>query len=92
MTLWGLGVVVAALTLSSPMVGRPIYVWWMLAAAAMGAVMVPLFLTLLYFVLLPVFSLIRLKDPLRLKLKRGGSYWEPHAPFEATIERMQHLF
>ena len=92
MALWILGGVVAILSLTSPSIGKPIYVAWMSVAAAIGFVTVPLLLTILYFVLLPVFSLIRFKDPLRLKLRRGDSYWEPHTPIDATIERMQRPF
>ncbi len=90
--LWALGVVVAAITLTSVPAGRPIYVAWMTLAMWMGMVMVPVFLTVLFFVLLPVFSLIRFKDPLRLKLKKTGTYWEDHKPHEATIERMMRPF
>ncbi len=86
------GVLVASITLSSESAGRPIYVVWMTAAMWMGAVMVPVFMSVLFFVLLPVFSLIRLKDPLRMKLKREGTYWEPHTPHEATLERMRRPF
>ena len=52
-------------------------------------------LTVLYFVLLPVFSVIvRFGDPLRKKLSRGGaeSYWEDHKPYEVTLDRMERLF
>ena len=65
--LWILGGVVAILSLTSPSIGKPIYVAWMSVAAAIGFVTIPLLLTILYFVLLPVFSLIRFKDPLRSK-------------------------
>lgn len=91
-TLWGLGAAVTAITLTSVSLGRPIYVVWMTAAMWMGMVMVPVFLTVLFVVLLPVFSLIRFADPLRMKLKKGGTYWEDHAPHEATLERMRRPF
>jgi hypothetical protein len=42
--------------------------------------------------LLPVFSLIRFSDPLRFKLKSGGSYWEDHPPHEPTLERTMRPF
>lgn len=90
--MWVLGVGASAIAFSSQSAGRRVYVGWMLVGAAMGMVMLPLFLSVLFFFFLPVFALIRLKDPLRLKLKRGGTYWEKHDPHEATIERMQRLF
>jgi len=72
--------------------GRPLYVAWMTGAMAIGAVMSTVLLTVLYFVLLPVFSLIRFKDPLRLKLKAEGSYWEDPSPHEATLDRTSRQF
>lgn len=90
--LWVLGVVVAVVTLTSVSAGRPVYVVWMTLAMWMGMVMVPVLLTVLFVVFLPVFSLIRFADPLRMKLKAGGTYWEDHTPHEATIERMRRPF
>ena len=52
--LWGIGFAVAVISFASPAVGRWVYVGWMLAAAAMGSVMVPVFLTVLFVLLLPV--------------------------------------
>lgn len=89
---WTIAVVAATIAFSSPSAGRRVYVGWMLAGASIGAVMLPILLTVLFCIFLPFFALIRLKDPLRTKLKKGGSYWEPHTPHEATIERMQRLF
>ena len=89
----GIGVLAFAATiLAPPAVGTRVYVAWMLGATAIGMVMVPLFMTVLFIIVLPPFALIRLSDPLRLKLKSGGSYWEPHEPFEPTIERMRRPF
>ncbi len=90
--LWAVGAVVAAVSFASHAAGKAIYVVWMTLAMWMGKIMVPVFLTVMYFVFLIPFTLIRFKDPLRLKLKREGTYWEKHAPFEPTIERMSRLF
>ena len=50
-------------------------------------------LTVLYFLLLPVFSLVvRFGDPVRKRLDPNGSYWEDHAPFKPTLDRMRRLF
>ena len=99
---WGLATVARAIgaidvvlfvtILVAPRIGRKIYVGWMLGAAGMGTLLFPVFLTVAFFVFLPVFSLIRLADPLRLKLKREGTYWEPHKRHEPTIERMRRPF
>ena len=89
--LWVIGAAAGLVSIGPVWLGTKVYVGWMLAAAGIGRVMLPLFLTLAYALLLPVFSLIRLADPLRLQLKKG-SYWEPHKPHEATIERMRRPF
>ncbi len=92
LTLWTLGAGVGIICWSSQSVGRPIYVVWMSAAMYMGMVMVPVFLSVVFILVLPLFSLIRLKDPLRKKLRAEGSYWEPYKPHEATLERMRRPF
>lgn len=90
--LWGAGLALAVICSLSHALGKCVYVGWMTAAMYLGIVMSTLMLSVLYFVLLPVFSLIRLKDPLRLKLKTGGSYWEPHTPADTSLERMKRPF
>ncbi|MFH0980806.1 MAG: hypothetical protein V2A79_04625 [Planctomycetota bacterium] len=86
--LWVVGPLAGLVSLSSPRAGLVIYVVWMTGATYIGVVMTFVLLTVLYFVLLPVFSLIRLKDPLRLKLRGPGeSYWEDHEHHESTLER-----
>ena len=53
--------------------------------------MTSVLMTVLFFVLLLPFTLIKLKDPLRLKLG-GATYWEPHKNPPATLERFQRPF
>ncbi len=88
-----LGVLTGVITLASNAAGRRIYVVWMTGAAGIGIAVTFVLLTILYFVLLPVFSLIRLKDPLRLR-RRGldESYWEDHVHHAATPERTLRPF
>lgn len=86
--LWILGVVLLVVSFGPAGLARPVYVGWMTVAMYLGTVMTFLMLSLMFFILLPVFALIRLKDPLRLKLlPPGESYWEDHAQHEATLER-----
>ena len=82
-----LGVTILLTTLASHTAGRMVYVVWMTAGAYIGTVMTFVLLSALFVVLLPIFSLIRFKDPLRMKLKAGGSYWEDHRHHESTLER-----
>ncbi len=93
--LWVAGIVLWVVSRLSPAIARPVYVAWMSVTVPIGIAVSTALLTVLYFVLLPVFSVIvRLGDPLRKKLSRGGaeSYWEEHKPYEATLDRMERLF
>jgi hypothetical protein len=87
-----LGLIILLTTLTSHAAGRVVYVVWMTAATYLGTVMTLVLLSALFVVLLPIFSLIRFKDPLRMKLKAGGSYWEDHTHHESTLERTIHPF
>ncbi len=72
---------------------RALYVGWMSAVVPIGIVMSTIMLTVLFIVILPIFSVIvRLGDPLRKKLNTGASYWEDSKPYEHTIERMRRPF
>ncbi len=90
--LWIIGPIILMICLTAPAAGRLIYIGWMTGGVAMGTVMTPVGMTVLFVVLLPVFSLIRLKDPLRRRLGAVGSYWEDPTPHEASLERMRRMF
>ena len=91
--LWALGAALWVLGLTAPRAARPVYIVWMTLAAAVGAVMSTVLLTVLFVLLLPIFSLVvRLGDPLRRKLTADDSYWEDYRPHEATLERMKRPF
>ena len=91
--LFGLGVVLGVVGLAMPTsVSKPVYVAWMSATIPVGVVMSTVMLTLLFVILLPVFSLIvRMGDPMRKKLG-GATYWEDYKHYEPTIERMARPF
>ena len=85
---WILGPALLLISFGPRPIARSVYVGWMTVAMYIGTVVTFVGLTVLYFVMLPVFSLIRLKDPLRMKLLRDGeSYWEDHEHHENTLER-----
>lgn len=91
--LWAAGVLVLLLTLVSHRIGRPVYVGWMTGAGYLGIVMTFILLSVLFVVLLPIFSLIRFQDPLRMKPARPGeSCWENHRHHEGTLTRMARPF
>jgi hypothetical protein len=82
------GVAFCAGTLASRAAGRRLYVTWMTGASRLGTVMTYVVMTVLFVTLLPVFSLIRFKDPLRMKLRKSGeTYWEDYPPHEHSLER-----
>jgi hypothetical protein len=86
--LWGLGLAIRLIAWISPAAGRRVYVVWMTGAMYLGTVVTTVLLSVLFVVLLPVFTLIRFGDPLRLKLKPPGeSYWEDHRHHESTLDR-----
>lgn len=87
-----LGLAGGATSLASPALGRKLYIAWMTLTLPVGIAVSTVLLTLLYFVLLPIFSLIvRRNDPLRKKLG-GTTYWEDYKPHENTLERMRRPF
>jgi hypothetical protein len=73
---------------------RPMYGPWMKMAFVLGAVMTTVLMTVLFIVVVPFFSLVRLKDPLRTAKSRdpSASFWEPHRNSEATVERFGRPF
>ena len=91
--LWGLGVLLWALSRTTRRIARPVYVAWMSAVVPLGIVVSTIMLTVLFVLLLPVFALVvRFGDPLRRKLRGGGTYWEDYRPHEATLERTARPF
>jgi hypothetical protein len=85
------GILLIAFGLLAPLRLATVYKVWMTGAHWLGAVMTPAIMTLFYFTLLVPFTLIRFKDPLRLRLG-STSYWEPYRNAEPTIERFQRPF
>lgn len=89
---WVLGIGLFALSWVSPASARPVYVTWMTVTVPFGIVMSTVLLTMLFVLLLPLFSVIvRMGDPLRKKLG-GRTYWEDNKPYEHTLDQMRRLF
>ncbi|MEK6677144.1 MAG: hypothetical protein AABZ47_16005 [Planctomycetota bacterium] len=87
------GILLFLLSLWAHDAAKKVYVGWMTATVPIGVVMSTVLLSLLYFVLLPPFSLIvRMSDPIRKNLRREGTYWEKYKPYEPTLERMRRPF
>ncbi len=93
LALAAVGVLLALIALGPRAISVPVYVGWMTGASWMGRVVTPVLLTVLFVLLLPIFSLIRFADPLRLRLKPPGeSYWEDHKHHDATLDRTARPF
>lgn len=91
--LWALGLVLWVLSLLSLALAKPVYVFWMMVTVPVGIVVSTVLLTLLFFIVLPIFAVIvRAGDPLRKRLTPDDTYWEDHEPYEPTLERMRRLF
>ena len=65
---------------------------WMTFARALGKANMLLVLTVLYFVVVPLFSLWRLKDPLAIKLRGRKTQWTEREPVEESTERFARQF
>ncbi len=88
-----LGAALCAVSLASTSAAKPIYIAWMSVTVRIGIVMSTILLTVLFVLLLPIFSLIvRVGDPLRKRLFAGGTYWEKYKGHDATVERMRRPF
>jgi hypothetical protein len=93
LALAALGVSLFTLSRVSESACRSVYVLWMTVFVPVGLVMSTIVLSLIYFIVLPIFSIIvRFSDPLRKKLKPDGTYWEDFKPFEPTLDRMRRMF
>jgi hypothetical protein len=92
LALWGLGALLGVIGFTGKTLGRPVYVGWMSAARAIGKVMTTILLSIVFFVLLPFFAFVKLRDPLGKKLRPDGSYWTDHKPHEPTLERVRRPF
>lgn len=91
--LWIFGTLLAMAAAGPRSVGVPAYVGWMSVGMFLGGIMTFVLMSVLFVILLPVFSLIRFSDPLRLKLKpEGESYWEDYREHEPTLERTARPF
>ncbi|GJM23701.1 MAG: hypothetical protein DHS20C16_01160 [Phycisphaerae bacterium] len=91
--LWCLGALLALLSIGPRQLAVPAYVGWMSVGMFLGGIMTFVMMSVLFIVLLPIFTLIRFKDPLRMKLKPPGeSYWEDYREHEPTLERTARPF
>lgn len=65
---------------------------WKIFANKLARVQTFIMMTIVYFLVVPFFSLIRFSDPLKLKLKKkSDSYWEPKKEIDTSLDKMKLL-
>jgi hypothetical protein len=62
---------------------------WKKFAHTLGVAQTYIIVTLFYWLIVPIFSLIRLQNPLRLKLPKDGSFWLERKPAPNSIDHAQ---
>jgi hypothetical protein len=60
---------------------------WKRFAHKLGVAQTYIIVTLFYWLIVPFFSLIRLKNPLRLRQSADRSFWIGRPPADNTMER-----
>lgn len=70
---------------------KKIWAGWKKFAQVLGKIQTTILLTLIYFLIIPFFSLLRLKDPLCKRLE-GLSYWQAFKKRPNTLEEFQKMF
>ena len=65
---------------------------WKRFANRMGRIQTFILMTIVYFLIVPIFILVRFSDPLKLKLKKKStSYWEIKKEIDTSLEKMKQL-
>lgn len=70
---------------------RRLWEGFRVVAEAIQAFMLGVMCTILYFTVLPFWSVMRLWDPLRTRLG-ADTYWEPYKNPEPTVDRFRRPF
>jgi hypothetical protein len=73
---------------------RRLYDGWCAFGRGLGVVNMTILLTLVYWLILPVFALVRFSDPLRTGRRRRGaaSHWQPSAPPRSDLAGLYRPF
>ncbi len=68
-----------------------IYRCWMKVAFFIGRIMTTLMFTIVYFLIIPFFLILKLKDPMRTRKSHAQSYWEDWPYKNETLEDFYYL-
>ena len=71
---------------------KQIWEGWKWVAEKINWFMTGVLCTVLFFTVLPFWSVMRFWDPLRKKLGGQDSYWEPYRNSPATLDRFMRPF
>ena len=77
---------------AAPAARRGIARAWMAVGGVIRRVLTFVVLTVLYVLVLPVFALIRFRDPLKVRRSAAASLWDDHETDEPTLERASRPF
>jgi hypothetical protein len=65
---------------------------WRRGARRIGRFNTLLVMSVIYFLLIPIFALWRFRDPLRLRLREGPTLWIDRPSVEQTEDRFTHPY
>lgn len=71
---------------------RTAWAGWKRFAHKVGVVQTIVLVWLFYWLIVPVFSLIRFGNPLRLRPNRPGSFWISRKPRAHSLEEVRRQF
>lgn len=73
---------------------KTLYRGWCRFGHALGVINTTIVLTIVYWLVLPLFALSRFSDPLAIRRSRGknSSYWSPSATPKSSLEDLYRMF
>ncbi len=66
--------------------------WWRRLARQLGRAQTHLLVAIVYWLVVPVFSLVRLADPLRLRRNARHSFWIIRRPPRHSLEEARRQY
>ena len=68
---------------------KKIWKGWKKFAHKLGVIQTYIIVTLFYWLIVPLFSLIRFQNPLHLRQRGHGSYWLERKPAPNSLDRVK---
>ena len=89
---FGIGTLLIAAALTGPTRLGPVERGWMRLAHLISRVTTPIFMGIVYFVVMMPIGFVRRRMGSPIVAASGGSRWEAHTPDDIAAERMEHQF